>query len=109
MEWIERLNQAINYMEEHLTEQVDYEELGRIAGCSSYHFQRMFSYMAGMPLSEYIRKRKMSLAAVDLQGGKIKIIDAAEKYGYSSPTAFNRAFQSIHGIAPSAIKTKEYL
>lgn len=106
MEWIERLNHAINYMEEHLTEQVDYEELGRIAGCSSYHFQRMFSYMAGMPLSEYIRKRKMSLAAVDLQGGKIKIIDAAEKYGYSSPTAFNRAFQSIHGIAPSAIKTE---
>ena len=106
MEWIERLNQAINYMEEHLTEQVDYEELGRIAGCSSYHFQRMFSYMAGMPLSEYIRKRKMSLAAVDLQGGKIKIIDAAEKYGYRSPTAFNRAFQSIHGIAPSAIKTE---
>ncbi len=106
MEWIERLNQAINYMEEHLTEQVDYEELGRIAGCSSYHFQRMFSYMAGMPLSEYIRKRKMSLAAVDLQGGKIKIIDATEKYGYSSPTAFNRAFQSIHGIAPSAIKTE---
>ncbi|MCI9176245.1 MAG: AraC family transcriptional regulator [Lachnospiraceae bacterium] len=106
MEWIERLNQAINYMEEHLTEQVDYEELGRIAGCSSYHFQRMFSYMAGMPLSEYIRKRKMSLAAVDLQGGKIKIIDAAEKYGYSSPTAFNRAFQSVHGIAPSAIRTE---
>lgn len=62
--------------------------------------------MAGMPLSEYIRKRKMSLAAVDLQGGNIKIIDAAEKYGYSSPTAFNRAFQSIHGIAPSAIKTE---
>ncbi len=106
MEWIERLNQAINYMEEHLTEQVDYEELGRIAGCSSYHFQRMFSYMAGMPLSEYIRKRKMSLAAVDLQGGRIKIIDAAEKYGYSSPTAFNRAFQSVHGIAPSAIRTE---
>lgn len=106
MEWIERLNQAINYMEKHLTDQVDYEELGRIAGCSSYHFQRMFSYMAGMPLSEYIRKRKMSLAAVDLQGGNIKIIDAAEKYGYSSPTAFNRAFQSIHGIAPSAIKTE---
>lgn len=106
MEWIERLNQAINYMEEHLTDKVDYEELGRIAGCSSYHFQRMFSYMAGMPLSEYIRKRKMSLAAVDLQGGEVKIIDVAEKYGYSSPTAFNRAFQSIHGIAPSVIKAE---
>ena len=60
--------------------------------------------MAGMPLSEYVRKRKMSLAAVDLQGGSAKIIDVAEKYGYNSPTAFNRAFQSIHGIAPSALK-----
>jgi len=71
-----------------------------------YHFQRMFSYMAGMPLAEYIRRRKMSLAAVDLQGGGTKIIDAAEKYGYSSPTAFNRAFQSVHGIAPSAVKAE---
>lgn len=62
--------------------------------------------MAGMPLSEYIRKRKMSLAAVDLQGGNAKIIDVAEKYGYHSPTAFNRAFQSIHGMAPSAMKTE---
>lgn len=104
MEWIERLNKAIGYIEDNLTEKVDYEELARIACCSSYHFQRMFSYMAGMPLSEYIRKRKMSLAAVDLQGEDAKIIDVAEKYGYSSPTAFNRAFQSIHGIAPSAVK-----
>ena len=106
MEWIERLNSAINYIEENLTDKIDYEHLGQIACCSSYHFQRMFSYMAGMPLSEYIRKRKMSLAAVDLQGGNVKIIDVAEKYGYSSPTAFNRAFQSIHGIAPSAMKSE---
>ncbi len=106
MEWIERLNSAIDYIEENLTESIDYEQLGRIACCSSYHFQRMFSYMAGMPLSEYIRKRKMSLAAVDLQGGNAKIIDVAEKYGYHSPTAFNRAFQSIHGMAPSAMKTE---
>lgn len=106
MEWIERLNKAIGYIEEHLTEELDYDELGKIACCSTYHFQRMFSYMAGMPLSEYVRKRKMSLAAVDLQGGDVRIIDVAEKYGYSSPTAFNRAFQAIHGIAPSAIKAE---
>lgn len=106
MEWIERLNEAINYIEEHLTEEIDYERLGRIACCSSYHFQRMFTYMAGIPLSEYIRRRKMSLAAVDLQGGNMKIIDVAGKYGYSSPTAFNRAFQSVHGIAPSAVKSE---
>ena len=106
MEWIERLNQAIAYIEEHLTEEPDYEQLGKIACCSAYHFQRMFTYMSGVPLSEYIRRRKMSLAAVDLQGGEAKIIDIAAKYGYNSPTAFNRAFQSIHGIAPSAVKNE---
>lgn len=106
MEWIERLNDAIGYIEDHLTEEVDYEQLGRIACCSSYHFQRMFAYMAGVPLSEYIRRRRMSLAVVDLQGGKRKIIDVAGKYGYNSPTAFNRAFQSVHGIAPSAVKNE---
>lgn len=104
MEWIDRLNSAIVYIEEHLTETLDYEALGRIACCSSYHFQRMFTYMAGIPLSEYIRRRKMSLAAVDLQAGQEKVIDIAAKYGYQSPTAFNRAFQSIHGIAPSAVR-----
>ena len=103
MEWIERLNQAVSYIEEHLAEEIRYEELGRTACCSAYHFQRMFGYMAGIPLSEYIRRRRMSLAAVDLMNGE-KIIDVALKYGYSSPTAFNRAFQSVHGAAPSAVK-----
>ena len=104
MEWVERLNQSIAYMEEHLTGEIDYEQLGRIACCSAYHYQRMFTYMAGITLTEYIRRRKMSLAAVDLRDKNAKIIDIAEKYGYSSPTAFNRAFQSIHGVAPSAVK-----
>ncbi len=104
MEWVERLNQSMNYIEEHLTGEIDYEQLGRIACCSTYHYQRMFTYMAGITLAEYIRRRKMSLAAVDLQGGDKRIIDIAEKYGYRSPTAFNRAFQSFHGIAPSSVK-----
>lgn len=104
MEWIERLNNAINYIEEQLTDEIDYEKLGQIACCSAYHFQRMFTYMAGIPLSEYIRRRKMSLAAVDLQEGDVKIIDVAGKYGYNSPTAFNRAFQSVHGFAPSSVR-----
>lgn len=103
MEWVKRLNSAISYIEENLTEQIDYAQLGRIACCSAYHFQRMFAYMAGVPLSEYIRRRRMSLAAVDLQRGE-RIIDVAGKYDYSSPTAFNRAFQAVHGIAPSAVK-----
>ena len=67
MEWIERWNQAIGHLEAHLTEELDYNKLGAIAGCSGYHFQRMFVYLAGIPLSEYIRRRKMSLAAVDLR------------------------------------------
>ena len=102
MEWVQRLNQSMNYIEEHLTGEIDYEQLGRIACCSTYHYQRMFTYMAGITLAEYIRRRKMSLAAVDLQSGDERIIDIAEKYGYRSPTAFNRAFQSFHGTAPSS-------
>ena len=85
MEWIDRWNQAIGYIEEHLTQDVDYEEAARIACCSQYHFQRMFGYMAGLPLSEYIRRRRMSRAAADLQSGE-KILDVALKYGYASPT-----------------------
>ena len=104
MDWVEGLNQSVRYIEEHLTDEIDYEQLGRIACCSTYHYQRMFTYMAGISLAEYIRRRKMSLAAIDLQGGKERIIDVAAKYGYSSPTAFNRAFQSFHGVAPSILK-----
>lgn len=109
MEWVDRLNQSMHYIEEHLVSEMDYDQLAQIACCSTYHFQRMFTYMAGMPLSEYIRRRKMSLAAVDLQGGQEKIIDVAEKYGYRSPTAFNRAFQSVHGIAPSTVRSEGVL
>lgn len=103
MDWVERLNQSMEYLEEHLKDEIDYEQIGKIACCSVYHFQRMFTYMAGVTLSEYIRRRRMSLAAVDLQHGE-KVVDVAEKYGYHSPTAFNRAFQSVHGMAPSAVK-----
>jgi AraC family transcriptional regulator len=105
MDWINRLNSAMNYIEEHLSEEIDYEEVARIACCSAFHFQRMFSYMADVPLSEYIRRRRMSLAAADLMNGEEKVIDIALKYGYDSPTAFNRAFQSIHGVAPSLIRS----
>lgn len=104
MDWIDRFNEAIDHIENSLTGEISYERLGQIACCSSYHFQRMFAYMAGVPLSEYIRRRKMSLAAVDLTQKGAKIIDVALKYGYGSPTAFNRAFRSVHGIAPSEVR-----
>lgn len=103
MEWIERLNSAINYIEENIGETIDLDEVAKIACCGTYHFQRMFAYMANIPLSEYIRRR-MSLAAIDLQNGDCKVIDISMKYGYDSPTAFNRAFKNVHGIAPSQAK-----
>lgn len=101
MEWVERLNSAINYIEENICGNIDLNEAAKIACCGSYHFQRMFAYMADVPLSEYIRRRKMSLAAAELQSGDSKVLTVSLKYGYDSPTAFNRAFKSIHGIAPS--------
>lgn len=104
MEWIKRLNDAMAYIEGHLEEEIDYAEAAKCACCSVYHFQRMFTYLAGIPLSEYIRRRKMTKAAFDLQNGKGKVVDIALKYSYQSPTAFNRAFQGVHGIAPSDAK-----
>ena len=101
MEWIYCLNRAMNYIEEHLQDEIKYEEVAQLACCSTYHFQRMFAYMANIPLSEYIRRRRMTMAAVQLQSTDIKIVDLALSYGYESPTAFNRAFQSIHGVTPS--------
>lgn len=101
MEWIQGMNAAVNYIEEHILEEPDLNELGKLAGCSPHHFQRIFTYIGGITLTEYMRRRRMSLAAVDLKDEHVKVIDVALKYGYDSPTAFNRAFQMIHGITPS--------
>lgn len=104
MDWLEHFNAAVTYIEEHITEEIDYEKLAKTAGFPAYHFQKMFACMAGIPLSEYIRRRRLSLAAAELQTDGSKVIDIAMRYGYSSPTAFNRAFQNVHGIPPSAAK-----
>ncbi len=101
MEWLDRLNEALTYMEDNLEGEISYEKAARLAGSSMYHFQRMFSYISGIPLSEYLRRRRMTKAALDLQQGG-KVLDIALRYGYESPTAFNRAFQSVHGVTPSA-------
>lgn len=100
MEWLDRLNDALTYLENNLDSEISYEQAARFACSSVYHFQRMFSYIAGVPLSEYLRRRRMTKAALDLQNGD-KVLDVALRYGYESPTSFNRAFQSVHGITPS--------
>ncbi|MDO5603265.1 MAG: AraC family transcriptional regulator, partial [Oscillospiraceae bacterium] len=104
MEWTECFNCAVSYIEEHLTEKIDPVQLARIAGCSSYYFQKTFLYVAGLSVSEYIRRRRMTLAAAELRTTQKKIVDIALKYGYDSPTAFNRAFQSVQGVPPSAVR-----
>ncbi len=104
MEWIKHFNDAIKYIEDNLSSAINLDTAARFACCSTYHFQRMFTYMTGIPLSEYIRRRRMSLAAEELQSDSSKVIDVSVKYGYDSPTAFNRAFRSIHGITPSQAK-----
>lgn len=104
MEWLNRLNDALDYLEDNLQGTVDTERAAQLAACSAYHFQRMFAYIAGVPLGEYLRRRRMTLAALELTGGQARILDLALKYGYDSPTAFNRAFQAVHGIPPSKAK-----
>ena len=104
MEWLERLNKSVDYIEENLGDVISYRQAAQIACCSTYHYQRMFSYIAGIPLSEYIRRRRMTVAAFELQNNDVKVIDMALKYGYDSPTSFNRAFQSVHGISPSRVR-----
>lgn len=106
MEWLKNLSNAIDYIEDNLDNTISYEEAARIACCSTYYFQRMFSYVAGISLSEYIRRRRMTQAAFELQSSHERVLEVALKYGYTSPTSFNRAFQSIHGISPAAAKHK---
>ena len=101
MDSLSNMNKAMEYIEEHLTEDIDYREIAKIADCSEYHFKRMFSFLSGVGLSEYIRRRRLTLAALDLKDKSLRIIDVAVKYGYDSADSFSRAFHSMHGIFPS--------
>ncbi len=104
MDSIKLMNEAVAYIEAHLEETIDTEKAAHIALCSEYHFKRMFTFLAGVSLSEYIRRRRLSLAALDFQANDPRVIDIAVKYGYTSSDAFSRAFQLMHGILPSEVK-----
>lgn len=106
MDTLENMRKALDYIEENLDGKIDYAKIAKIALCSKYHFQRMFVFLLGIPLSEYIRRRRLTLAAFDLQNTKDKVIDIAARYDYSSPDAFTRAFQAMHQLTPTQARTK---
>lgn len=104
MTWFERINEAIEYIETNLSSDIEFKEIERIACYSISNFQKVFSVIADVSPSEYIRRRRLTLAALELQTSDAKIIDIALKYGYDSPEAFTRAFHNHHGIAPSSAR-----
>lgn len=104
MDWTTRMNQIMDYVEAHLCDSITEKEIAKIAACSYTAFQSSFSQITGISFSEYIRRRKLTCAAYDLQNTDDKIIDIAMKYGYQSPDAFRVAFKSFHGVLPNTVR-----
>lgn len=100
MEWVDRMNHVIDYLEAHLSDEIDSEEVSRIMACPYSVFQRSFAPITGIQLSEYLRRRRLSCAAYDLQNTDQRVLDIAVKYGYDSADAFTAAFKRMHGITP---------
>ncbi|MEU4129671.1 AraC family transcriptional regulator [Streptomyces wuyuanensis] len=102
---LERLNQAMECIEAHLVERtaepLDVAGLARTALTSEYHFRRMFSALAGMPLSDYVRRRRLTLAGAEVLAGERTLLDIAVRHGYGSGEAFARAFRAVHGVGPA--------
>ncbi|GGM62127.1 AraC family transcriptional regulator [Micromonospora sonchi] len=97
---LERLNQAMEHIERHLDRSVDVAELARIAVTSEYHFRRLFAALAGIPLSEYVRRRRLTVAGAEVLAGERTLLDVAVRWGYGSTEAFARAFKAVHGVGP---------
>ena len=104
MGWIESIGEAISYIEENITEELSIEDIAKHACISSFYFQKGFAMLCGFTVSEYIRKRRLSLAGNDLIQSDQKIIDIALKYGYDSPDSFTKAFIRFHGVTPTAVR-----
>lgn len=104
MEYYENLNKVIDKIEDDLTEKIDYKNLAKIVGTSSYTLQRIFVFLTGITLTEYIKKRRLSKAAEEIISTDIKIIDVALKYQYDSPISFSNSFKKMHGISPQNLR-----
>ena len=105
MDWIIGIQRAIDYIEDNLTETINYDKVAKQCYSSSYHFQRVFSILCGFTLGEYIRNRRLALAGRELATTNAKVIDVALKYGYESPDSFAKAFQKFHSILPSQARS----
>ncbi|WP_107949710.1 AraC family transcriptional regulator [Lysinibacillus parviboronicapiens] len=101
MSWIESIQKAINYMEENLLNDLTMDQIAQEVNSSVFHFQRIFSILTDMSIADYIRRRRLTLAAQELMNTEHKIIDLAYKYGYDSPEAFTKAFRKQHNVTPS--------
>ena len=101
MDWMTGMQRAMEYLEAHLTEEISYEQVAKCAACSPFYFQKIFSILCGVPLGEYVRNRRLTLAGGEIVSTQEKIIDIALKYGYESPESFTRAFVRFHGVSPS--------
>ena len=101
MDWQDRMNRAIAWIELHLTEEIEWEDAAREANCSLFHFLRMFDVITGITAGDYVRRRRLSLAAMELASGDAKIIDLALRYGYDSPDAFAKAFRKLFDCTPT--------
>ncbi|MFF1922070.1 GyrI-like domain-containing protein [Streptomyces sp. NPDC058221] len=97
---LERLNQAMEHIERHLDQRIEVAEPARIAVTSEYHFRRLFSALAGVPLSEYVRRRRLTVAGAEVLTGERTLLEIAVRYGYTSGEAFARAFRAMHGVGP---------
>ncbi|MFK0118552.1 GyrI-like domain-containing protein [Streptomyces sp. NPDC090994] len=101
---ISALNELVDLVEEHLAEDVDMHALATGLGTTEYHLRRMFSSLAGLPLSEYVRRRRMTVAAADVVRGEDDLLSIAVRHGYGSTEAFGRAFRAVHGAAPREVR-----
>ncbi|MET8552122.1 AraC family transcriptional regulator [Micromonospora zamorensis] len=101
---ISALNRLVDLVEEHLTAEFDVDGLARALGTTEYHLRRMFSSLAGMPLSEYVRRRRMTVAAADVVRGVDDLLSIAIRHGYGSTEAFGRAFRAVHGASPGDVR-----
>jgi AraC family transcriptional regulator len=101
MTWIKSIQKAIDYMEEHLLEDISIEQIAKEANASAFHFQRTFTILTDISVGEYLRRRRLTLAAQELANSRSKVIDLAYKYGYDTPESFTKAFRRQHGISPS--------